>query len=215
MTGWQWIQLDNMQVTCISLQTDNHASTSKLTFYMPDALPAAQPTVSKHCRQCKLTINQGKKHNVLGVDVTCQVNPFAASVNHSRSRGRPKRTWLEVVQRACQVCGLSRDDAMVRGRWRKLIRMVDEQDGWHGVWMDKCFFWYQLTRTKGHKMVVCVWLCLASRQSWMQVHNKNPLPTQRSQNHFWVSKNWESCIHKLYWSKVWWIQIYFWPPGGM
>ena len=33
---------------------------------------------------------------------------------------------LEVVQRDCQLRGLSRDDAMVRGRWRKLIRMVDE-----------------------------------------------------------------------------------------
>jgi len=31
-----------------SLQTDNHASTPPLSFYRPDALPAAQPTVSKH-----------------------------------------------------------------------------------------------------------------------------------------------------------------------
>ena len=31
----------------------------------------------------------------------------------SRPRGRPKKTWLEVVQRDCQVRGLSRDDAMV------------------------------------------------------------------------------------------------------
>ena len=46
----------------------------------------------------------------------------------SRPRGRPKRTWLEVVQKDCQVHGLSKDDAMVRGRWRKLIRMVDEQE---------------------------------------------------------------------------------------
>jgi len=46
----------------------------------------------------------------------------------SRHRGRPKRTWLKVVQRDCQVRRLSRDDAMVRGRWRKLIRMVDEQE---------------------------------------------------------------------------------------
>ena len=50
-------------------------------------------------------------------------------VEGSRNRGRPKRTWLEVVQRDCQVHGLSRDDAMVRDRWRKLIRMVDEQEG--------------------------------------------------------------------------------------
>ena len=30
MTGWQWHQLDHMQVVCTSLQTDNHASTSSL-----------------------------------------------------------------------------------------------------------------------------------------------------------------------------------------
>ena len=44
---WQWHQLDHMQV-CNSLQTDNHTSTSLLSFYRPDALPAAQPTASKH-----------------------------------------------------------------------------------------------------------------------------------------------------------------------
>ena len=51
----------------------------------------------------------------------------------SRPRGRPKRTCLD-VQRDCQVRGLSRDDAMVRGRWRKMIRMVDDQEGCE--WMD-------------------------------------------------------------------------------
>ena len=45
---WQWHQLGHMQV-CISLQTDNHATTPPLKFfYRPDALPAAQPTASKH-----------------------------------------------------------------------------------------------------------------------------------------------------------------------
>ena len=28
MTGWQWHQLDHMQIICTSLQTHNHASTS-------------------------------------------------------------------------------------------------------------------------------------------------------------------------------------------
>ena len=28
MMGWQWHQLNHMQIICISLQTDNHASTS-------------------------------------------------------------------------------------------------------------------------------------------------------------------------------------------
>jgi len=44
---WQWHQLGHMQV-CTSLQADNHASIPPLSFYRPDALPAAQPTVSKH-----------------------------------------------------------------------------------------------------------------------------------------------------------------------
>jgi len=47
---WQWHQLGHMQV-CTLLQTDNHASTPPLSFfYRPDALPAAQPTASKHIR---------------------------------------------------------------------------------------------------------------------------------------------------------------------
>jgi len=44
---WQWHQLGHKQV-CTLLQTDNHDSTPPLVFYRPDALPAAQPTASKH-----------------------------------------------------------------------------------------------------------------------------------------------------------------------
>jgi len=51
MTGWHWHQLDHMQIVCTSLQTDNHDITSPLSSYRPDALPAAQATVSKHWRQ--------------------------------------------------------------------------------------------------------------------------------------------------------------------
>ena len=51
---WQWHQLGHMQV-CTSLQTDNHTSTPPLSFYRPDALPATQPTASKHWRQ-RLTL---------------------------------------------------------------------------------------------------------------------------------------------------------------
>jgi len=47
MIGWQWHQLDHMQIICASLLTDNHVSTSPLSFYRPDALPATQhPTNS-------------------------------------------------------------------------------------------------------------------------------------------------------------------------
>ena len=32
MMGWQWHQLDHMQIICTSLQIDNHASNSSLNF---------------------------------------------------------------------------------------------------------------------------------------------------------------------------------------
>jgi len=46
MMGWQWHQLDHMRIICTSLQRDNQASTSLLNCFT-DALPKAQPTVSK------------------------------------------------------------------------------------------------------------------------------------------------------------------------
>jgi len=33
MMGWQWHQLDHMQIICTSLQTDNHTSTSSLRLF--------------------------------------------------------------------------------------------------------------------------------------------------------------------------------------
>jgi len=48
MLGWQWHQLDRMQIicNCTSLQTDNHASTSPLKFLQAGCPPVAQPTAS-------------------------------------------------------------------------------------------------------------------------------------------------------------------------
>jgi len=47
MTGWQWHQLDRMQINCTSLQTDNHASTSSLNFLQAECFSDAKPTLSK------------------------------------------------------------------------------------------------------------------------------------------------------------------------
>ena len=51
MMEWQWHQLDHIQISCTSQQTDNHASASSLISYRLDALPDAEPTVSEHWRQ--------------------------------------------------------------------------------------------------------------------------------------------------------------------
>ena len=67
MTGWQWHQLDHMQIIYTSLQTDNHASTSPVSFYRPDALPAAQPTASKHWRHTCIQYLQMKTHSFMAI----------------------------------------------------------------------------------------------------------------------------------------------------
>ena len=43
-------------------------------------------------------------------------------VEGSRSRGRPKKTWKEVVREDCQARKLNKEDAMDRCKWRKMIK---------------------------------------------------------------------------------------------
>jgi len=44
-------------------------------------------------------------------------------VEGSRSTDRPKRTWREVVQKDCEALKLTREDAIDRSRWKKLIKL--------------------------------------------------------------------------------------------
>ena len=43
-------------------------------------------------------------------------------VEGSRPRGRPKKTWKEVVRDYCQARKLNKEDAMDRCKWRKVIK---------------------------------------------------------------------------------------------
>ena len=45
-------------------------------------------------------------------------------VEGPRPRGRPKRTWREVVEKDCRTHKLNKEDAIDRSRWRKLIKDV-------------------------------------------------------------------------------------------
>jgi len=49
-------------------------------------------------------------------------------VEGARPRGRPKKTWREIVEKDCKACGLNREDSMDRSRWRKQIGMIDDHD---------------------------------------------------------------------------------------
>ena len=42
----------------------------------------------------------------------------------SRPRGRPKKTWREVMQKDCQARNLNREDAMEEADKDWMIRMV-------------------------------------------------------------------------------------------
>jgi len=43
-------------------------------------------------------------------------------VEAARPRGRPKKTWREIVEKDCQACKLKREDAMAHITWMKQIR---------------------------------------------------------------------------------------------
>jgi len=45
-------------------------------------------------------------------------------VERPRPRGRPKRTWGEVVEKDCQERKLSKEDVVDRSKWRKMIKDV-------------------------------------------------------------------------------------------
>jgi len=66
--GWKWHQLDNMQVICTLLQTDNHASTSSLNFYRPDALPYPS-------QQCQSTEGKKECHLVKQIGISSRSFP--------------------------------------------------------------------------------------------------------------------------------------------
>jgi len=44
-------------------------------------------------------------------------------VEGPRPRGRPTKTWKEVVQKDCQACNLNKEDAVDHTRWKKLIKI--------------------------------------------------------------------------------------------
>jgi len=45
-------------------------------------------------------------------------------VEGPRLRGRPKRTWREVVREDCQALKMKKEDATDHCKWRKMIRDV-------------------------------------------------------------------------------------------
>jgi len=112
----QWHQLDHMQTICTSLQTDNHTNTSSLNFYRPNALPDAQPTLSKHWKACQVSFREDIE---IASGIMCSIAFIALTLlagRHEGHLGSPGQngcmyvscavTWYAVWLGECRTSGL-------------------------------------------------------------------------------------------------------------
>jgi len=86
-------------------------------------------------------------------------------VEGARPRGRTKKTWTEIVEKDCHVCGLNRKDAMDHSRWIKQIWMIDDHDKCEWANVSSGTGSPGLSRTKSIElqnscMCVCVCVCV-------------------------------------------------------
>ena len=93
---WQWHQLGICKSAPRSRQITMPASHHSV-FYRPDALPAAQPTVSKHWRQKLITVtNQNKKLHFIWTKYYSQLYYFQYLFNQPSTpgwTGPPRNNW--------------------------------------------------------------------------------------------------------------------------
>jgi len=130
---WKWLQLDHMQIICTLLQTDNHTNTSSLNFYRPDALPYAQPTVSKHWRHKRCTQNAQSKHSaVTDKDIVMRLRQNKAWKFETEPRQDDKtykcRDWAKTKTWKTKM---SRDKTLLETTWVETVSTV-----W---WYVRCF----------------------------------------------------------------------------
>ena len=60
-------------------------------------------------------------HGLRTEDNDCMKKCLEYEVEGARPRGRPKKTWREIVGKDCQARKLNKEDAMDCKRWRKQI----------------------------------------------------------------------------------------------
>jgi len=66
----------------------------------------------------------------------------------ARPKGRPKKTWTEIVEKNYKVCGLNSEDGMDRSIWRKQIGIFEDHDGCEWVKVSSGTGSTGLSRTK-------------------------------------------------------------------
>jgi len=77
---WQWHQLGHMQV-CISLQTDNHASTPSLKFFLQVGCPTCRPANSVKALKAKFMVYGLIGINCILMGALCVVTIWVITAN--------------------------------------------------------------------------------------------------------------------------------------
>jgi len=143
MKGWQWHQLDHMQMIFTLLQTLSPANISSFNFYRTDALPDDQPTVSKHWRQSRnhVTGQMNKtKTRTSNLCICCTVFPMNVVASVAQTEIELNKTDKDsadlVVRQQC--VRLSTEEVWIPDAKQR-------QDHWHllthihthGLWSDR------------------------------------------------------------------------------
>jgi len=106
MIGWLWHQLDHMQIIRTLLQTDKHTSTSPVSFYRPDAVPAANQ--QRDVTEGINTINKCSNYSKLRVNTVYkpEVNDFAVrrkQSTHTHSMWN-NGTYISNIGTIARIC---------------------------------------------------------------------------------------------------------------
>ena len=157
------------------IHTHTHTRLTALfsrTTWLKDRLPSKELRERLGIDDIALVLQQNRLHwygHVLRKDDDDWVKKcMEYEVECPRPRGRPKRTWREVVREDCQAHKLNKEDAMDRCKWRKMIQDV-RWSRW--VWVGECFFWYRPTRVVPDKrpLNACVRACMCT---WVSQYQK-------------------------------------------
>ena len=100
--GWQWHQLDHMQIICTSLQTDNHASTSPLRF-LRAGCPSCHPTNSVKALKANLLLSLSVKKFWKSVSIW---QSYSQTYNQLPpvQRQAPSPNFMKIHPKFCKIC---------------------------------------------------------------------------------------------------------------
>ena len=81
-------------------------------------------------------------------------------VEDARPRGRPKKTWIEIVEKDCKAHVLNTEDAMDSSRWRKQIGRINDHNKYEWVNVSSGTSSPGLSQTKSRAVKrLCVCVC--------------------------------------------------------